>query len=347
MAVLLQVARVSLLLLNLYLWNFNGSAVAYVGFVAFLTLRKVFWRAIKPDLKAIMAGQLTTSVACRTGIFLFVLGQFFFRCIYVLASTLEWRSVMLLVYPLLLRLSAHYMISSPREDPALLRELLRASNYKFGPVVNIVAKLLRIALFDFLEASYYCAFVPVLLVSAERYLVDWVQSLVLCVLCSLEAGTMAVLELYHVHGYSLYLHSRRLGAWRKVAATGAETWQTGKAFSRGAIVRHRKRCYKALDRSNIADPSDTMAYYFWQMFRRPDWSLSVMEIQQMLSILVQIVPLILCQHWLLISIWGVSLLTSFMVLGYSVILRRQACRYRSRDEQSWQHTRRKGQPNRS
>eukprot|EP00045_Choanoeca_perplexa_P014143 m.164603 g.164603 ORF g.164603 m.164603 type:complete len:409 (+) comp16584_c0_seq1:186-1412(+) len=334
-SVVAQVMRLSLLSASIHLWNYDRTVLAYVGFASLLSMRHLLWSTLQGSYTdARQSGTVSLAFGIKLLLLLLPLG-WFLKCIHELWLVLEWRSLMMLLYPLVLRLSAQHMLPSSKASIQQQWEQARAPHYKLAALTTVTSSLVRECVFDLIEGGYYAGLMPILLAPPERAWMDRLQCVVLGVLSFAEAGTLTVLELYYIHGTELYHAARRLGAWKQVNANGAITWQPGQPFLKNRVVRHRKKSYRALDDLNTADPSDRIARYFWFLFRRPDRSLQALVLQQGLLIASQILAVIVTQHWLVISIWGGSLGLSYLTLIYAIWLRRRVSRYRQQDEAFW------------
>ena len=179
-----QVLRLSLLSASIHLWNYDRTVLAYVGFASLLSMRHLLWSALKGSYTdARSTGRVSLALAVKALLLLLPLG-WFLKCIHELWLVLEWRSLLMLIYPLVLRLSAQHMLPSSNASiqqqwyvtarsrlrgcrhlvtPMRCREQARAPHYKLAALTTVTASLVRECVFDFVEGGYYAGLMPILL----------------------------------------------------------------------------------------------------------------------------------------------------------------------------------------
>jgi hypothetical protein len=109
-----QVMRLSLLSASIHLWNYDRTVLAYVGFASLLSMRHLLWSTLQGSYsEARQTGTVTLAFGVKALLLLLPLA-WFLKCIHELWLVLEWRSLMMLIYPLVLRLSAQHMLPSSK-----------------------------------------------------------------------------------------------------------------------------------------------------------------------------------------------------------------------------------------
>jgi hypothetical protein len=104
-----------LLSASIYLWNYNHTVLAYVGFASVLSARHLLWTTLEGSLQqSLRMGRPSAGLALKL-LLLAAPVYWFALSLQELGSSLEWRSLMLLVYPLLLRLSAQQLVPGIKE----------------------------------------------------------------------------------------------------------------------------------------------------------------------------------------------------------------------------------------
>eukprot|EP00730_Choanoeca_flexa_P013727 TRINITY_DN5638_c0_g1_i1.p1 TRINITY_DN5638_c0_g1~~TRINITY_DN5638_c0_g1_i1.p1 ORF type:complete len:404 (+),score=37.25 TRINITY_DN5638_c0_g1_i1:138-1349(+) len=330
-----HVMRVGLMCASLYLWNYSSIMLSYIGCVAVFSLVPLLLStgaSLRADvargngITPIMVAK-TLGILAPTACYLLCGFQLMVEEAYTLLIWLHW--------PVVFRLLGRYAPLWHKATADHHWGYIRSSHYKMSNLSNAMRVLLREMAFDMVYGVVYPAAIPLTILPSDRKWMSPALCVMMAVLGFLEQSIVTIFELYRVNGHDLYMGARTLGAWKRVTANATITWQPGQKFEKNTVVRHRKKAYRGLDVRNWVDPSDTFAHWFWRLFRRPDDSLQWVIGSEGVLIVVQVVALMLMQHWLLQAILTTSLTASYMILGYGIWLRRHIKLFRITDEAAW------------
>eukprot|EP00035_Acanthoeca_spectabilis_P001496 m.80620 g.80620 ORF g.80620 m.80620 type:complete len:484 (-) comp10917_c0_seq2:78-1529(-) len=314
------------LIVYLLLQNYNVHFDAvdqynrpFIAFTAFFFTKRVTWRFMDS------AGQNgTTSIASKAV-------RFFLTGIPLLAMV---KSGAELVFqhdpPTLLYLMYPYWLHVSLFGASGVDGLKKysAEELNSDPAAGIMLgfrQQMKHILYGSLEAGYFVAVLPIRFLMDRHAVFDHRTGTLLAFYGIVNAGVLLSTNLIsHCHT-DLQTQTKAIGCWKEIksAGGGVELWTSDREWKRGDQVRHNKKLYIAEAPINRAEPDDWIAWLFYRMFRHPRLVITNIVLLEVGVIVTQVAILCVVRKWQAVASWAVLITSSYLVLLYSLRIRRK------------------------
>eukprot|EP00048_Salpingoeca_helianthica_P013743 m.206321 g.206321 ORF g.206321 m.206321 type:complete len:401 (-) comp15536_c8_seq1:104-1306(-) len=299
--------------------NFYRYNTAFILLATSLLFRRVAWLYFRSLLLFKMRDLLRPRV-------LFLIGQLWGYLSWVLfglGSLLVSHSigdVIAVFYPYLLYLCLFGLSSNLIERARLIPV---SSPFKAHAVVISLKYIVCKCFFYSFEATYLTAVLPLRFQKNDHVLYESFDLLSFVVFAVLNALVIAVLELYACQHKTLLANANAVGEWTLLnRSTGGTIWSPNTTYSKGAVVRYKKKVYQALYNPTSAPPNRLWVFLLNYFSRVPQSILTALLAVQAIVVVVTIIAVLLSPRWHISTAWGLFALSNYALLWQICLVRR-------------------------
>lgn len=293
---------------DLHFYRYNTW---FIVLAVCLLFRRVAWLVTKPLLHTTWREAWRPATLLRVTV---VLGysMLLFRAVSELLESHSMQDFAAIFYPFLLYLGLFGLSSSTVDR---IKELRATGSYRVQAVFIFMKYLSSRCLYFSFETAYICAVLPVRFQKNDHVFYSRYELMSLVAFVLLNALVIAVVELFACQHKILLLNANAIGEWALLTrGNGGVIWSPTSTYSKGDVVRYKKKVYQALYNSTSAPPGRLWVRFFNLFSRTPHTILNALLAIEAIVVSGMLIGIVLSARWHSASVWALSTLSTYSIL---------------------------------